>query len=55
MNGCKVTLGEYKHGDVIGMRVIVPAQDNRNEYQIFVTNSRLSKKGLEKFLFSIVE
>ncbi|MCX2824684.1 hypothetical protein COM13_19720 [Bacillus pseudomycoides] len=55
IDGCRVTLGEYKFGNIIGMRIIVPAKNDRSEYRIFVTDSKLSKKELEKVLFSMVK
>ncbi|MEH7459970.1 hypothetical protein V7183_23010 [Bacillus sp. JJ1127] len=55
IDGCRVTLGEYKFGNIIGMRIIVPAKNGRNEYRIFVTDSKLPKKELEKVLFSMVK
>ncbi|CAH2715367.1 hypothetical protein BACCIP111895_02551 [Neobacillus rhizosphaerae] len=56
LDGCSVTLGEYKFGNKIkGMRVIVPAKNGQSSYRMFIPHSTLPKEELEKVLMSMVE
>ena len=55
LNGYDVTFGEYKESNVRAMKIVVPAKEGENAYQIYINGSMLSKKELEKVLLSIVE
>ncbi len=56
IDGCRVTLGEYKFGNRIkGVRVIVPAKNGQSSYQMYIRASTLPKEELEKILMSMVE
>ncbi|MBJ8112887.1 hypothetical protein JDS99_25250 [Bacillus cereus group sp. N6] len=55
LNGYDVTFGEYKESNVRAMKIVVPAKEGKNAYQIYINGSMLSKKELEKVILSIVE
>ncbi|MGN4446862.1 hypothetical protein ACTFOB_18395 [Bacillus cereus group sp. MYBK79-1] len=55
LNGYDVTFGEYKESNVRAMKIVVPAKEGKNAYQIYINGSMLSKKDLEKVIFSMVE
>ncbi|MBE7096791.1 hypothetical protein [Bacillus cereus] len=55
LNGYDVTFGEYKESNVRAMKIVVPAKEGKNAYQIYINGSILSKKELEKVILSIVE
>ncbi|KLA31632.1 hypothetical protein [Bacillus cereus] len=55
LNGYDVTFGEYKESNVRAMKIVVPAKEGKNAYQIYINGSMLSKKELEKVLLSMVE
>lgn len=55
LNGYDVTFGEYKESHVRAMKIVVPAREGRNAYQVYINDSMLSKKELEKVLLSVVE
>ncbi|MFC9448326.1 hypothetical protein ACFTSE_19270 [Bacillus cereus] len=55
LNGYDVTFGEYKESHVRAMKIVVPARKGRNAYQVYINDSMLSKKELEKVLLSVVE
>ncbi|MBE7103877.1 hypothetical protein FT637_12690 [Bacillus cereus] len=55
LNGYDITFGEYKESNVRAMKIVVPAKEGRNAYQVYVNDSMLSKKELEKVLLSVVE
>ncbi|PQZ57882.1 hypothetical protein CQZ94_08625 [Bacillus sp. MYb209] len=55
LNGYDITFGEYKESNVRAMKIVVPAKEGRNAYQVYVNDSMLSKKDLEKVLLSVVE
>ncbi|MGH0676681.1 hypothetical protein ACQVPP_05585 [Bacillus luti] len=55
LNGYDVTFGEYKESNVRAMKIVVPAKDGENAYQIYINGSMLSKKELEKVILSMVE
>ncbi|EEK72845.1 hypothetical protein bcere0007_26550 [Bacillus mycoides] len=37
------------------MKIVVPAKERRSAYQVYINDSMLSKKELEKVLISVVE
>lgn len=53
--GYTFTLRKYKFGHIISLRIVVPAKDGRDAYQMFIVNSALPKEVLEKVLLSMVE
>ncbi|MDA1761163.1 hypothetical protein [Bacillus thuringiensis] len=55
LNGYDVTFGEYKESHVRAMKIVVPARKGRNAYQVYINDSMLSKKELEKVLLSVIE
>ncbi|MEC2712968.1 hypothetical protein P9Z56_26355 [Bacillus cereus] len=55
LNGYNVTFGEYKESHVRAMKIVVPAREGRNAYQVYINDSMLSKNELEKVLLSVVE
>ena len=55
LNGYDVTFGEYKESNVRAMKIVVPAKEGENAYQIYINGSMLSKKELEKVILSMVE
>ncbi|HDX9532365.1 TPA: hypothetical protein ROX87_001741 [Bacillus thuringiensis] len=55
LNGYNVTFGEYKESHVRAMKIVVPAREGRNAYQVYINDSMLSKKELEKVLLSVIE
>ncbi|MED0970621.1 hypothetical protein [Bacillus paramycoides] len=55
LNGYDVTFGEHKVSHVRAMKIVVPAKEGRNAYQVYINDSMLSKKELEKVLLSVVE
>lgn len=55
LDGYKFTLMENEGGNIIGLRIIVPAKEGRSAYQMFIANSALPKEELEKVLLSMVE
>ncbi len=55
LNGYDITFGGYKESNVRAMKIVVPAKAGRNAYQVYVNDSMLSKKELEKVLLSVVE
>jgi hypothetical protein len=55
LNGYDVTFGENKESHVRAMKIVVPAKEGRNAYQVYINDSMLSKKELEKVLLSLVE
>lgn len=55
LNGYDVTFGESKESHVRAMKIVVPAKEGRNAYQVYINDSMLSKKDLEKVLLSVVK
>ncbi|QWU45638.1 MULTISPECIES: hypothetical protein [Bacillus] len=55
LKGYDITFGEYKESNVRAMKIVVPAKEGRNAYQVYINDSMLSKKELEKVLISVVE
>lgn len=55
LNGYDVTFGEYKESHVRAMKIVVPAKEGENAYQVYINGSMLSKKELEKVILSMVE
>lgn len=55
LNGYDVTFGEYKKSNVRAMKIVVPAREGRNAYQVYINDSMLSKKELENVLLSMIE
>ncbi|MRB77617.1 hypothetical protein GH844_20875 [Bacillus thuringiensis] len=55
LNGYDVTFGEYKESNVRAMKIVVPAREGRNAYQVYINDSMLSKKELENVLLSMIE
>ena len=55
LNGYDVTFGEYKESHVRAMKIVVPGREGKNAYQVYINDSMLSKRELEKVLLSVVE
>ncbi|MED1091296.1 hypothetical protein [Bacillus paramycoides] len=55
LKGYDIIFGEYKESNVRAMKIVVPAKEGRNAYQVYINDSMLSKKELEKVLISVVE
>ncbi|MGW6147941.1 hypothetical protein ACWFN4_10520 [Bacillus mycoides] len=55
LKGYDITYGEYKESNVRAMKIVVPAKEGKNAYQVYINGSTLSKKELEKVLLSVVE
>lgn len=55
LEGYTFTLRKNEFGNIISLRIVVPAKDGRSAYQMFIINSALPKEELEKVLLSMVE
>ncbi|WP_245592388.1 hypothetical protein [Ectobacillus panaciterrae] len=55
LEGYSISFGKYRSGNVKGMKLVVPAKEGKNAYQVYINSSILSKEELEKVLLSIVK